>query len=171
MGHARRITLGRLVLLAWLAFAVSASLLPFLFVADLTIIGSRPSFDTIDVDVEGGAITVKPGIWRSLNGGIFQPSLGWRPSTTNWLRMGLSSTQIRQRQFWRLQFSPWLIVLAPTLLGMGTFYAQCSRSRRKIAATATTRCAACGYDTTGLTMCPECGVGVEGSALQSTDAT
>ena len=152
----RRFTLARLALIAWLVFVVVASVVPFLVFADLTIIGNRSSWDTIDLTIEGGAIDVRSGQWRSVLSGWYAPTVTWSPSASEWFEFNYE-----QQPFWMFTFSPWPILLAPTLLALTTSYVLRHRKHRRLTNLGRTPCPTCGYDATDLTTCPECGATID----------
>ncbi|UYV11833.1 MAG: hypothetical protein NCW75_11050 [Phycisphaera sp.] len=154
----RRSTPARLALIAWLAFALMASMGPFLVDADLTVIGNRSGFDTVDVVIGGGAIDVRSGSWRSVISAVFDPYLTWHPSASDWIAFELSQVMAYQTvHYWGVKFPPWAILLVPTLLALTTHHFLRHRAHRKLNELGRTPCPTCNYDATDLTTCPECG--------------
>lgn len=148
------------MLAAWLCFVLVASIGPFLVFGLAYEPGGRGAW------VASGGGVYRWSIDRTLGAQIGEPhsTVRWEPSTTNWSNFAsnrLNLSYVRpSTTAWVIGAPPWTFLLAPTLLFLGTTRIRRSlhhRQMRRERRLGRTPCAACGYDTTGLAACPECG--------------
>ena len=151
----RRCTLCRLAIAAWLVFVVVASVGPFLGMFWIW----EPGGHGIWMFAQGSVARYAP------TGYAPQPSLEvevllWAPGGRNWVDFKLEYANANgvapSRPPHLLVFPPWLVLLLPTLLLVIPLAIR-AHKRRPAPLPGRTPCPGCGYDTTGLTTCPECG--------------
>lgn len=157
----RRLTLPSLALYAWLGFATIASAWPFLF----STVVWEPGGHAMWGAQWGSLSRLTTSNHRSTMGDMGKTVLRWDPGIrqgANFMLLRASSTRSSRRpQPWLIEFPPWAVLLAPTLLFLGGH--QCIRvaiRRRRVRHAkrmGRTLCPACNYDVTGLEACPECG--------------
>lgn len=160
--HTRRFTLARLAIFAWLAFVVVASVVPFLF--------SIAFWERDDHGVwftTGGMV----GRWsihkrHGAQAGTDTNSFDWHPSSRSWARFDFmwrdpTGGMISQEKPVMIGAPPWIVLIAPTLVVLGTSRAIGFRARRRLTKLGRTPCPTCNYDTTDLTTCPECGTTID----------
>ncbi|UYV13981.1 MAG: hypothetical protein NCW75_06740 [Phycisphaera sp.] len=167
-----RSMIARVALYAWLGLATIASAWPFLFstvvwepsghamwgaqwgsLSRLTTSNHRSTLGQSGGDLGKSILRWDPGVRQGANFSLFR---------------GPTSGSSGRNQPWFVEFPPWAVLLAPTLLVLGGYRgAQFTIGRRRAQRArrvGRTPCPACGYDATGFKVCPECGAALEAEA-------
>lgn len=159
--RARRITVARLALVAWLVFVVVVSVGPFLVQAVLWEPDDHGMWFATGGFVGRWSIDKRHGAHM---GGDTNELL-WLPSARSWWRVDWRwrdpTGAISQGRPFMAGVPPWTVLPAPTLLALGAYGLIRHRKHRKLTKLGRTPCPTCGYDATGLKVCPECGAALE----------
>ena len=147
----------RPLLFAWLSMMIAALVLPCLFCYEYMSPGSRVFWGV----GEGGVCRIDASLYR--DHGLSGHRFWWQTGGRNLLEFNLEwsrSGQPANHPPHVIQFPVWVVPAVPTLL-IGTPLLVRGHRRRRHAREAVhagrTPCPACGYDVTGLEICPECG--------------
>jgi hypothetical protein len=140
----------RIALVAWLGVAGAASLMPFLVIAYGGWGGLHLGFS------QGSAEILYERNWAGPNtsGFYLRPGLLHMFSFDGGWTAG----------FLYVQFPPWLVLFVPTLVAMVVAREVRYARRRRLEKLGRSQCPSCGYDATGLEVCPECGAAVRAAA-------
>ncbi len=167
--NARRRRLVLFAIIAWMVCVAFVSVVPFLVMFWIW----EPGGDGIWMFGQGAATRYAP-----VNG-TPQPSfrvevLVWHPGIRNWLDFRFqdaNSLGIRPRvPPHLLVFPPWLVLGVPTVLVVVPLSVRSRLHGRANHPDGRGACPACGYDATGLAVCPECGVAIEAEIKSGTQS-
>lgn len=160
----RRSLITRFALVAWLVFVVVVSVAPFVLHArwwTASDRGWRASSGSVGWFLEDPRGRTALFFHTDRHAGDTLILL--RPSVRSWAEFAVDLPS--PGDFPRLEYTvsapPWAVLLLPTVMALTIHRVVRHRTRHKLTKFGRTPCTACGYDATGLSVCPECGVAIK----------